>query len=253
MAGYNAGFSERTHPLSSLAAMSLAAFGVTLASGLSALYLRSHRAVVFAFCSGALIGGAGFIILPDAVSLLEQSGRPLPAFTVWLAGGVGFAALFTLERRPHSDESKSTRLAGLGAAIGLAVHSFIDGVVIGQGFRAGEETGLAVAVAVMLHKTSDGASAVGVMLGTEHGFGQTLAMLVITAAAPVLGVIAQSFIVLPAFLLAFLLALFAGMLLFLGVSHLLPVAMRESTSDSTTSAVFLAGLGFVYLAHLLTH
>ena len=127
-----------------------------------------------------------------------------------------------------------------------------DGVVIGQGFLAGEDIGVALAAAVLLHKLADGVSAVGVMLGTEHDVRETTMMLVITAMAPVLGVMAQSFLVLPTSILARLLAWFAGMFLYLGANRLLPEARRENPSLAVP-ALSLTGVAVAYVAQILSH
>jgi len=222
---------------------------VTLLSGLAALYLQDRKAEVFAFCAGALIGGAVIVLLPDAWQLLEDSDSTLDSDLVWLFCAVGFLSFYLLERGSHA--KGSARLAGLGSAIGLATHSFFDGVVIGQGFRAGEDIGVSLALAVLLHKLADGVSAVGVMLGTEHSVRETIGMLVITAVAPVFGAIAQSFLVLPTSLLALLLSWFAGMFLYLAASRLLPEARRASASMAVP-ALSLAGVGVAYLAHTLS-
>ena len=237
--------------MSSAFVASLAAFLVTLLSGLGALMLRRHKAVVFAVCAGALIGGAAFFLLPDAFHLFEEAASTLSSHVVWAVAALGFAVFYALEAGRHAQES--ARIAGLGGALGLAVHSFIDGVIIGEGFRAGGETGFVLAVAVMLHRLADGASAVGVMLGTEHGIRQTAFMLLVTALAPIAGALVPSFFSLPAFLLSLLLSFFSGMLLYLGAKHLLPEARRAAASSVTVPASFAAGLIVVYAAYLLSH
>jgi ZIP family zinc transporter len=237
--------------LTSAFVASLAAFLVTLLSGLGALVLRRHKSVVFASCAGALIGGATFFLLPDAFHFFEESESTIPAHVVWAAAALGFAVFYALERGRHAPES--ARIAGIGGALGLAVHSFLDGVIIGEGFHAGGETGFVLAVAVMLHRLADGASAVGVMLGTEHGIRQTAFMLVVTALAPIAGAVVTSFFSLPAFFLSLLLGFFSGMLLFLGAKHLLPEARRAAASSVTVPASFAAGLMVVYAAYLLSH
>ncbi len=236
--------------MSTVVYVSVAAFAVTLVSGLGALDLRNHRPLVFAFCSGALIGSAIILLLPDARQLLEQSDSRLSPDLVWLACALGFLLFYLFERGAHG--TRSARIAGLGGAIGLATHSFLDGVVIGQGFRAGEEIGVALAAAVLLHKLADGVSAVGVMLGTEHNVRETTTMLVITAAAPLLGVVAQSFLVLPTSILALFLAWFAGMFLYLGANRLLPEARRENPSLAVP-VLSLTGVAVAYVAHVLSH
>jgi ZIP family zinc transporter len=237
--------------LTSALVASLVAFLVTLLSGLGALVLRRHKSVVFAACAGALIGGAAFFLLPDAFHFFEESASTLPTHIVWAAAALGFAVFYALEMGRHAPET--ARIAGIGGALGLAVHSFLDGVIIGEGFRAGSETGFVLAVAVMLHRLADGASAVGVMLGTEHGIRQTAFMLLVTALAPIAGAVATSFFSLPAFFLSLLLSFFSGMLLYLGAKHLLPEARRAAASSVTVPASFAAGLAVVYAAYLLSH
>jgi zinc transporter ZupT len=236
--------------LTTVAYVALLAFAVTLLSGLLALHFRSHKAIVFAFCSGALIGGAVIFLLPDARELFAKSGSSLPPALLWLVCALGFLSFYLFELGSHA--AGSARLAGIGGAIGVATHSFMDGVVIGQGFQVGDETGLVLAVAVMLHKLADGVSAVGVMLGTEHSVSQTTVMLLVTAIAPVAGVLAQSFVVLPTSLLALLLSMFAGMFLYLGANRLIPEA-RSASSSPWIPVLSLAGVAFVFLAHLLSH
>jgi ZIP family zinc transporter len=235
--------------LTSAVTASLAAFAVTLLSGLLALHLRGRKSIVYASSAGALIGAAALFLLPDAMRLVGRTNQ-LPMALVWLAAVLGFLIFYGLERA-HS--AQSARLAGLGGAIGLAVHSFFDGVVIGQGFRAGEEIGYVLALAVMLHRMADGAGAVGLMLATDHGPGQTAAMLVLTALAPVLGAIAQSFVEVPAFLFALLLSFFAGMLFYSGSLRLFPEARRASISTSAVSLYFVAGFAIVCAAYVLSH
>jgi zinc transporter ZupT len=237
--------------LTSTAVASLAAFLVTLLSGLGALVLRRHRSLVFASCAGALIGGAGFFLLPDAFHLFAESTSALSSQLLWPVAVFGFATFYALERGRHARES--AWIAGFGGALGLALHSFIDGVIIGEGFRAGGETGFVLALAVMLHRLADGASAVGVMLGTEHGIRQTAAMLFVTALAPIAGAMVPSFFSLPALFLSLLLSFFSGMLLFLALKHLLPEALRASGSSVTVPASFALGVGVVYAAYLLSH
>jgi ZIP family zinc transporter len=237
--------------LTSAFVASLAAFLVTLLSGLGALVLRRHKSVVFASCAGALIGGAAFFLLPDAFHFFEESASTLSSLVVWGVAALGFAVFYALERGRHAPES--ARIAGIGGALGLAVHSFLDGVIIGEGFRAGNETGFVLAVAVMLHRLADGASAVGVMLGTEHGIRQTAFMLLVTALAPIAGAVVSSFFSLPAFFLSLLLSFFSGMLLFLGAKHLIPEARRAAASNVTVPASFAVGFMVVYAAYLLSH
>lgn len=237
--------------MSSALVASLAAFLVTLLSGVGALIIRGHKSVVFGASAGALLGGAFFFLIPDAFHLFEESTSKLPSSLVAAVAALGFASFYAIETMRNAPGT--ARIAGLGGVLGLAVHSFIDGVIIGEGFHAGGETGFVLAVAVMLHRLADGASAVGIMLGTEHSIRQTAAMLLVTALAPIAGALVPSFVTLPAIFLSLLLAFFSGMLLFLGAKHLIPEARRAAASSLTVAASFTGGFVVVYAAYLLSH
>ena len=152
----------------------------------------------------------------------------------------------------HGAEHSDTHQAGLWGAIGLALHSFFDGFAIGQAFQAGERLGWAIALGVTLHKLADGVSVAGIMLGTQYSVRATTRMLYLVAAAPVLGVIAQSFLTLSPSVLALLLGFFAGVFLYLGASSLLPAAHETSRSRMLLVAT-AGGALFIFFAHSLGH
>ena len=133
--------------------------------------------------------------------------------------------------------------AGLGVLASLTD-------MIGGAFQAGSEIGWMVAIAVLLHKIADGASIVGVMLGTKHSLATTTAVLAVTALAPLAGTLAQSLFVMPKALLALTLGWFAGVFLYLGASSLLPAA-HESGHSRWLPLSTVAGAAFIYVAQLL--
>jgi ZIP family zinc transporter len=123
-------------------------------------------------------------------------------------------------------------------------------VAIGSAFQAGEELGWVVTAAVVLHKLADGASTVGVMLGTQHGTKATTLMLIVAALAPLAGTLVQSVITIPTATLALGLGWFAGVFLYLGASSLLPTA-HESGHSRWLPLATLGGVAFVFLAQQL--
>ena len=138
-----------------------------------------------------------------------------------------------------------------GGPLGIGIHSFLDGFAIGQGFQASNEVGWIITLAVLLHKLADGISTVGVMLSTHHTVKTTAVMLLLTAVAPIAGVLMQAVFTLPTPLLALLLSWFAGVFLYLGASRLLPAAHAASHSRFLPFLTLL-GAGFIYCTHLLT-
>ncbi len=233
---------------------------LTLGGGLLVFRLRAYRGVVFAFCAGALIAGALMEVIPESLELLSTTSSTFHHHHILLSCTFGFLCFYLVEHLAHQRETSAERAAhhahaphaGLWGATGILLHSLFDGFAIGQGFHAGEHVGWALAVGITLHKIADGASIAGVMLGTRQTARTTSIMLVLTALAPLAGVYVQSFVTFQAALLAFLLAWFGGVFLYLGAGSLLPAAHDTNHSRQVPVAT-LAGVLFVYGAQTLTH
>jgi ZIP family zinc transporter len=119
------------------------------------------------------------------------------------------------------------------AILALAGHSFLDGVGIGFGFQISENVGILIAVAVIAHDFSDGLNTVSLVL-THKGIEKTtLSMLVLDALAPLLGALSTLFFSLPESSLLLYLGFFAGFLLNIGASDILPEAHSQHSSVGT--------------------
>ena len=227
---------------------------MTLVGGLLVLRLEAQRGLVLAFCAGALVACALLKLIPEALDIVGSGGR-LNHHHLFAACALGFLVFYLLEHSMHHERAgrgdHPSRYdhpcqAGLWGAAGICAHSFLDGVAVGGAFRAGADLGWAVALAVLSHKIADGASAVGVMLGTRHTARVTTAVLGVSAAAPAAGLWSQSFIHLPQPVLGLLLGWFAGVFLYLGASTLLPAAHEHSHSRWLPVST-LAGAVALYL------
>jgi len=199
-------------------------------------------------------------VIPDALQLLEGTQTHFHHHHLLFACSLGFFCFYLFEHAAHHSEYEGahdhpprynhTCQAGAWGAAGIGVHSFFDGLAIGGAFQASQEVGWVVAAAVLLHKVADGASVVGVMLGTRHSPAATTAMLMIASLAPLAGTLLQSVITIPTPILALTLGWFAGVFLYLGASSLLPTA-HESGHSRWLPLATLAGVAFVFLAQRL--
>ena len=230
---------------------------ITLAAGLLTLKFEAQRAVIFAFCAGVLVAGALLNVIPDALVLLESTPSPLHHHHLLLSCIGGFLCFYFFEYaapHPHSQDDQAhyrhRHQTGVLGATGIGVHSYFDGFVIGQAFQAGEQMGFVVGSTIILHKLTDGISAVGIMMGTHQSLRSTTAMLAMVSVAPLIGVATQGFFVLPVPLLALLLTWFAGGFLYLGACSLLPAA-HEGRQPQWLPLVTLLGSLFIYGIHLL--
>jgi ZIP family zinc transporter len=225
---------------------------MTWGGGQLALRLDAYRAFVLAFAAGALVASALIDLIPDALGLLEKSGDSQPHEHLLFACCLGFLAFYLLEqathdrREPHDLTSAHAPQAGMLGAAGIGVHSLLDGVAIGEAFRAGSGVGWVVALAVIVHKFADGVSAVGVLVGTGRSERTANLMLIPTAVAPLVGLALQAVVPLPLHLLALALGWFAGVFLYLGAAALIPAAHALSASRWLPAAT-MSGVALVYL------
>ena len=223
---------------------------MTFGGGLVALRLEAYRPFVLAFAAGALVSSALLDVIPDALELLTRSGAGLHHHHLMFMVCLGFLAFYILEQSGHSGAGthalEPAPAAGLLGATGIGLHSLLDGVAIGEAFRAGSNVGWVVALAVVVHKFADGVSTVGILMSTGQSLRAANVILAIIALAPLVGLALQAFIPLPLYMLAFVLGWFAGVFLYLGAAALIPAAHTASRSRWLPAAT-LAGVAFVYL------
>ncbi len=120
----------------------------------------------------------------------------------------------------------------------------MDGMAIGIGFQSDFHVGIIVAFAVMVHDFSDGLNTVTVMLNSGNSMKSSMKVLVLDAAAPMLGVLSTLAITIPENYLILFLPFFAGGFLHLGSSDLLPQAHEKN--DPLVSIAFTL-LGFLLI------
>ena len=216
----------------------------TLAGGYLGLRFAHTLPTVLALSGGIVVAVAIFDVMPESVELM---GDPHDAA---LLIGVGFLGFFLLERvlvlhhRDDPEQARSHHHVGVAGALGLSVHSFIDGLGIGLAFGVNTETGLLVFLAVVAHDFADGLNTVSFVLSQSGDRKQAVRWLRIDAVAPVLGAIVGSAITISDVALGHILALYAGFFLYLGGTDLLPEAHHEHGS---WARVGLTVLGFVFV------
>lgn len=228
---------------------------ITFGGGWLALRTEVHRGAVYAFCAGALIATALLALIPEAFELSVEAGTD--PHSLLLATVCGFFTSYVLENLPHRGGGATEALhhshghrTGWWAAAGLVLHSFIDGLAIGEAFDVEDGLGWTLAIGITLHKFADGVSVAGVMQGTKQSERSTLGMLALASIAPLAGVLAAPLLDISPEVRLLLLGWFAGIFLYLGATSLLPAA-HEASAPRTPMSWAVGGAVLVYLAHVL--
>lgn len=238
-------------------ALSAAAFLSTLVGGLFALRFRGRIRYILGFTAGVLLGVVSFDLLPEIFATAQRIGRdPRAGMVALVAGFLTFHVLekFVLIHHGHEGDYATHRHPHVGvlSAFALVGHSFMDGVGIGLGFQVSVGVGVAVAIAVIAHDFCDGLNTVSLMLANGNSGRRSALMLALDAGAPVAGAVCATLIRLPPFALMVYLGFFAGFLLYIGASDVLPEAHSGARPRQALVLIglTLAGAAFAfYVVH----
>jgi ZIP family zinc transporter/zinc and cadmium transporter len=198
--------------------------------------------------------GAGFMLsaallemLPEAFSLNPHWAAPLI-----LAGYCGVHLLehtlvphfhFGEETHHHEFLSKQSSYSVL---LGLATHTFFDGIAIGSGFVVSAWLGWVLFIAIFLHKIPEGFTVASVMLAGGQGRVAALNSALFLGATTVLGVLAINLE--PTWVQAGL-PLSAGVTIYVAATDLVPEVNREP--GIRMALVFFAGVLLFFLLRLI--
>lgn len=210
----------------------------TFLGGLVGLRYKDKLHLILGFTAGVLLGVVAFDIFPELIELLNKTNtEPIVAMVALVAGFLIFHILEKLLIIHHAQESEYGEhkhpTVGIFSAFALSGHSFLDGVGIGLGFQVSSAIGILVAIAVISHDFSDGLNTISLMLAHKNTIGRAKKMLMVDAIAPVLGVLSTLFFTVPDKILVIYLGFFAGFLLYIGASDILPEAHSKHPSYLT--------------------
>jgi len=228
-----------------------ATFLSTLFGGLTALRNRDRMHRFLGYTAGVLLGVVAFDLLPEMFKILGEERRD--PTTVMLALVCGFLVFHIIEKsilihhsQEHDYEVHHHPDVGIASALALSGHSFLDGVGIGLGFQVGTGVGIAVAIAVIAHDFTDGLNTVNLMLVNHNRSRRAFALLLLDALAPVLGAASTLFFHVSDAALVLYLGFFAGFLLYIGASEILPEAHSKHSSYATIGLTII-GVAFMFV------
>jgi ZIP family zinc transporter/zinc and cadmium transporter len=199
--------------------------------------------------------GAGFMLAAAVLEMIPEgiSLSPRWAPVLVLAGYCGVHLLehtlvphFHFGEETHHHEFLSAKTS-YSVLLGLAAHTFFDGIAIGSGFVLSHWLGWVIFIAVFLHKLPEGFTVASVMLASGRGRRAALNSAMALGATTLLGVLAIN--LRPHWVHAGL-PLSAGVTVYVAATDLVPEINREP--GIRMALIFFVGVAVFFLLKLLT-
>jgi zinc and cadmium transporter len=207
--------------------------------------LRRRVSFVIALAVGALLANAFLDLIPEALegNLSEQN------VSLFVIGGIFI--FFIIDKYLHwhcHDGGCKIEPLGHKAIIADGVHNLVDGIVIGSAFLTSTDLGIAITIAVALHEIPQEIVDFGILLHAGYTRARAILLNFASALVAVVGVIiallignsADNFT--PA-----MLAIAAGMFIYLAGSDLIPELHKEPKLSKSVWQLFAVALGVLII------
>lgn len=218
--------------------ISILAFLSTLFGGYIAFRYKRFIHIFSGLTAGTLLTLVFLEIIPEVVELNDS---PFILLSV-IAGFIIFHIIekvFSLHNHHEDDHSHHNHLSSKKVgAWALILHSLFDGIAIGLAYNISPTFGLVVAIGVIAHDFSDGFNTVTLSHSKR--------LLFLDSIAPILGIIIGSFIVFPDNIMSILFGLFAGVLLYVSTSDILPEAHCDNKKHMAQNLIAML-IGVLYI------
>jgi zinc and cadmium transporter len=221
-------FSPNTSRVALAAILGLIAAAGNLLGGYFVVYRswqRRYLQYFVALGAGYMLAVAFLEVIPESVKLAGDN-----AFAFILIGYFlihlfehTIAPHFHFVEEEHAGEVHHHHV-GATMLLGLAIHTFFDGVAIASGFLVSNWLGLVIFVAIFLHKLPEGFTVASVVLASGQSRRNALLASGLLGAATLLGVLCTTMLQSQ---LKYALPLSGGVTMYVAATDLLPEVNRE--------------------------
>ncbi|NCN24068.1 MAG: hypothetical protein COU65_04520 [Candidatus Pacebacteria bacterium CG10_big_fil_rev_8_21_14_0_10_42_12] len=214
--------------------------GIVMLSSKKWSNVLEHHAISFA--AGVMITVALVGILPESVEFIDHEA--------YVAVLITFLATFLFERLflgiHHHDEHEgcASHTSSIPSVLlGDTIHNFIDGIAIGVSFLVSPGLGLVTAISTFLHEVPHEIADFGIFLKAGWKKSRIILVNIISAAVTLVGALTIYFFPVSDYLIGILLAVAAGIFLYLGASDFLPQTRDHDHEGSKIKGILPLILG----------
>lgn len=197
------------------------------------------------FSSGLMLAVVVFQLIPDSVKNWSFKGTLL--FSI-----IGMAIIFLVDNFLTMKNIKVNRhvKVALMTALGLMLHNFPEGIIMGCGFLAGEGLGIKMAIIISIHDIPEGIAVSAPLMVSKIKISRILFYAFLTALPTAFGVFAGAIFgsISTNFLGAFL-SLASGIMLYVVCGEMIKESNRLYDGVTTTVGI----LGGIILGFIITN
>jgi ZIP family zinc transporter len=225
----------------------------TTTGGFLAIKSKDRLHLVLGLSAGLLLGLVAFDLLPEIFELNTQEVLHAPAASIALIAGFlllhFYEQIFGSHEPAESDygheHDHSSNIAGAFGAVAMGGHVFLDGLALGVAFKVSTDLGIAVFIALLVHAFSDGLNTVSFLIKNGSWGKKGVWLLGVDAIARISGAALGTSLAISDNFVGIYLAVFAGIVIYLATSHILPEAHSRHKSRYTILAT-LVGVGIMW-------
>jgi ZIP family zinc transporter len=227
----------------SLIYIAIFAFLSTLFGGYIAFKYKRFVHIFSGFTAGTLLALIFLEIIPE---IIELNDSPFILLSV-IAGFIIFhiiEKIFSLHNHHEDNHEHHNHISSKKiGAWALILHSLFDGIAIGLAYNISPTFGVIVAIGVIAHDFSDGFNTVTLS--------QSKRLLFTDSIAPIIGIIIGSYFMFPNNIMSVLFGLFAGVLLYVSTSDVLPEAHCDNKKHMTQNLLAMI-IGIAYIITVIS-
>ena len=186
--------------------------------------------------------GAGFMLAATFLRMMPESFALSRRAPLLILAGYFLVHFFEHTVAPHFHFGEEVHrdlmvnpAVGFSALVGLATHTFFDGVSIASGFLVSVPLGLLVFCAVFLHKVPEGVTVASIALASGRGARGAVTASLVLAGATLAGVLGMNRF---AGAVTYALPISTGVTLYVAASDLIP-EVNEERGIAMALVVFL--------------
>ena len=217
--------------------------------------------LMIAFSAGVFLGILMLILLPEAIHESEHGGYDL--MTVMYAILIGFLLTFFIDflfkhfKKAECDceeckDFHSHTVTSLSAFVGLSIHACFDGLALATAFIIGEEIGIAILIAICIHKAAEVFSLSSTFMLSNNRKKTKLYMTLFCLMTPIAGLL--SYLLLEGVETEFAgiaFAFSAGIFMFVTMLDVIPEAFHRKSLGPKSVVLFMVGLAVILITVIL--